>query len=813
MENKRLNLAGTYLLQSPDLNLEIKANVPGSIYHDLLNANIIPDPFDQDNEDLVKEYMNYDYSYERDFFIDSDYFDNRTNYLVFEGLDTVTEVYLNEALILETDNMHRIYRVDVKDSLVLGNNHLKIVIKSVLKYINDKEENYPYKLYQAGDSIKGYIHLRKASYMFGWDWGPQLPDGGISRDIYLESVKGAYLDNVLITQNHRNELVSIDVLTSVVKTEHNSFNLNITVVDNQNQEIANVDTNQTNEVITIDIPDPKLWYPTGYGKQDLYKLNVKLYYEDKLLEEKTIPFGLRTVELLQEADTFGESFTFIVNGIKVFAKGANYIPEDNLLSRTNKAKTEKLLKAALLANHNMVRVWGGGIYPPDTFYDLCDELGLLVWQDLMFACSIYPMDNLKFKETLKQELIDNLKRMRNHPCIVLICGNNENETAIEHWNVPNKEISKQFYIEQYIDLVPQVVKQYYPNIPYWRSSPASKDLFIDTNSDNYGDMHYWGVWHNNEPFTNYRKYFPRFMSEFGLQSFPSIETIHTFARPKDQNIFSYIMEKHQKNKTANSKILDYMGKLFKYPKDFESLLYVSQAIQAEGIRYGVEHWRRNFGRCMGILYWQLNDCWPVASWSSIDYYQRWKILHYASKKFFAPVLVSIEETKTNAKIYITNDHLESVTGELRYQFRDFNNQVYLDETIEVEINPQSANLIKELNLESFKKQFKEVFLYVEFMSEGQLLSENTCFFAPDKHLLLDIPTYSCELSTLEDISCLTLKTDTLAKFVEIKVKEEDVIFTDNYFHLIPGKEKTICFKSNQTIDKNKLEIRSLVDSF
>ncbi|HQN75070.1 MAG TPA: glycoside hydrolase family 2 protein, partial [Bacillota bacterium] len=345
------------------------------------------------------------------------------------------------------------------------------------------------------------------------------------------------------------------------------------------------------------------------------------------------------------------------------------------------------------------------------------------------------------------------------------------------------------------------------------SSPASKELFKDTNSDNFGDMHYWGVWHNNEPFTNYRLYFPRFMSEFGLQSFPAIETINMFAEDEDKNIFSYVMESHQKNKTANSKILDYVGKLFKYPKDFESLLYVSQAIQAEGIRYGVEHWRRNYGRCMGILYWQLNDCWPVASWSSIDYYHRWKILHYHAKKFYSQVLISLEENPAFTKVVITNDLLVDFEGKYTLELIDFSGKILSKKAEDVIVKAQSAEIVETIKLELPRKEAEKTFVYVKIEKNDEIISENTAFYLPDKHLRLEKAIIRHDLNRFENTYTLYLMCDKLAKFVEVKIKGKDLVFTDNYFHLIPYKLKVIKFIFNELIEDSDIIIRSLIDTF
>lgn len=812
MKKKIISLNGSWTLTAKALELHINADVPGTIYGALLNEKIIPDPFYRDNEDVVKPYMNHDYQYETDFHIeDEDLLTGKLN-LVFNGLDTLADVYLNQALILKASNMHTRYCVDITKVAQFGKNSLTVMIYSPLQFMHQEEDNYPHALFQVSDAMKGYIHLRKAHYMFGWDWGPQLPDGGIWRDVYLESVPQAKINDLIIEQQHHQSKVNLTIKPEIESIDVFDGKIKVALFDPDNQ-LIHQSFHTRDERISIDIAQAKKWYPTGYGEQNLYTINCELIYQEEMIDicEKTI--GLREVKLIQEEDQWGESFTIEVNGLKVFAKGANYIPEDNLLSRTNEALTYDLLKSAKAANHNMVRVWGGGIYPPAYFYEICDRLGLMVWQDVMFACSIYPMDKESFVTSIREELIDNLKRIRNHPSLVLICGNNENETAIEHWDVPSIKRSKEFYIKQYMEIIPEIVETYAPSLPYWRSSPSSKELFKDTNSDAYGDMHYWGVWHNNEPFTNYRNYYPRFMSEFGIQSFPGVETIDTFTIEEDKNIFSYVMEKHQKNKTANSKILNYIGKHFKYPKDFESLLYISQAIQAEGVRYGVEHWRRNYGRCMGILYWQLNDCWPVASWSSIDYFHRWKMLHYHSKKFYAPILISIEEKAQNAKIVITNDTLEDIRGQVNVQLLTIKGDILKTVICQVGLIAQSKKVILDLNLDYQLKEKMQTYIYADFQVEGNIVSENTAFLVPDKHLALVKPQITYELTQSENSYRIKLQSKYLAKFVEIKVIDEDIIFSDNYFNLIPNKEKIITFVSDKQVTKAHIRIKSLIDTF
>ncbi|MFH0993239.1 MAG: glycoside hydrolase family 2 protein, partial [bacterium] len=568
----KISLNGTWHLSGGPAIESTTGIVPGSVYGDLLAAGLIKDPFDQDNEYEVRDLMNHDYCYTRDFVIDDDPLCMHP-FLVCDGIDTLAEIRINDILIGTTDNMHRRWRFDIAMALRTGVNHIEVLLHSCLAFIREKNAACSTDFFQAGDAVRGFIHLRKGSSMFGWDWGPQLPDAGIWRDIAIDLVDTAYLENVHIRQEHQADgAVAIRmVIGTVILGNADSLSLEVVIKD-PNDAIIDVSSLAITGLDVFSqtlIHDAQRWYPVGYGEQPLYTVIVFLKDGGNVKDAKTLRIGLRDIHVKRENDAWGQSFTFVCNGIEIFVKGADYIPEDNLLGRTSTAKTRALLTAAREANHNMVRVWGGGIYPADAFYDSCDELGLLVWQDLMFACAVYDMDDAAWVATMKAEIADNLQRIRHHACIAIICGNNENEVAIADWGVPNQAISKRHYIKQYLETIRPIVEEDFPDILYWPSSPSSGGTTFDRpNADGSGDMHYWGVWHNNEPIAYYRKYFPRFMSEFGIQSFPSLKTVKSFARDADLNIFSYIMEQHQKNKTANDKILNYVGKMFRYPKDF-----------------------------------------------------------------------------------------------------------------------------------------------------------------------------------------------------------------------------------------------------
>lgn len=632
---------------------------------------------------------------------------------------------------------------------------------------------------------------------------------------FLESTDVGYIDDVHVAQQHKDNKVILNITCKNVLITNDAI-VQLIITNPQGIVIGKyVDKALDQNMFIVEINNPELWWPVGYGEQPLYKLEVSLRNEKEENDKRELRIGLRSIKLHREKDCYGESFTFIVNGTPIFLKGANYIPEDNILSRTNKERTKKLLESAIIANHNCIRVWGGGYYPRDYFYDLCDEMGILVWQDLMFACSVYNVEDPSLLETIIPEIHDNLKRIKHHPSLLIICGNNEVEQMVVNWNIPDKEIAQQYYLFLFEDLLPKVVKEVYPDCLYWPSSPSSGGKLHDPNSDKYGDMHYWGVWHENKPITSFREYYPALISEFGIQSFPSLETIESFTLPEDRNIFSYVMECHQKDVGANAKIVNYIGKMFKFPNDFDSLVYLSQLIQAEGCRYAVEHLRRHYGRCMGAIYWQLNDCWPVASWSSIDYYHRWKALHYHSKKFFAKVLLSLEETDGDVAIYITNETNKPIKGNVIWKLIDFYGKRFFENVIDVEVPSYSSKKLDEIIFKlDLDKKMNTVF-YAQLIVNDELISENSVSFAPDKHLHLPKATINYELENEGMYYTLTLRSDVFCKFVEVTVRQEDIIFSDNYFHLLPNIPRTIifaCSKDKKEIIKN-LQIRSLIDSF
>ena len=619
----RITLNGTWNWCDMESKEWHKGIVPGTVLTDMMDGGLIEDPYWRTNEYETRELSRRDYQYEREFEVPESFFREEEQCLVFEGLDTIADIYLNDELLLAVNDMHRTWRIDVKGKLKAVN-RLAVAFHSPTAFI-EKADREGDIFYASTGCMKGNGALRKAHYMFGWDWGPQLPDAGIFRSVYLSGFSIARLDDVRIRQEHGAGGVKLSVESSVRKLSESDTAGNGTLVCKITAPDGTVLTVEKevgiNETIEALIEAPQLWWPNGYGAQPLYTVRVELRMSDSVLDvwERTI--GLRTVTVCTDADEWGNQFAFVVNGQKIFAMGANYIPEDNLLGHLSEERSERLIRDCARANFNCIRIWGGGYYPEDYVYDACDRYGILVWQDLMFACNVYDLND-EFEANILAETADNVKRIRHHACLGLWCGNNEMEWGWRDWGrlEGHRPKYKADYTKIFEMLLPRLVKQVDDQTYYWLSSPSSGGSFDDPNDFNRGDNHYWEVWHSNKPFTEYRDFYFRFCSEFGFQSFPGKKTLDSFSLPEDQNIFSEVMESHQKNGLANTKIFSYISGYYKYPKDMESIAYISQILQLKAIQYGVEHWRRNWGRCMGSIYWQLNDCWPVASWASIDYY-------------------------------------------------------------------------------------------------------------------------------------------------------------------------------------------------
>ena len=671
---QKQSLTGAWQFRQAGAQDWLPAQVPGGVHTDLLALGRIPDPFVADNELKVMWVAETDWEYRRSFNVDKDLLAQDNVTLVCDGLDTLADVYLNGEFLGHADNMFRCWEWDVKDLLHPGENEISIYFGSPVRFITAKHAQLPLP---GGGDIPGGPHLRKAPCHWGWDWGPKLPPVGVWKDIRLEGYAVRFEDvHVRQSLDETSATVSADITVETEGWDGIQAVLTVTSPEGetfQTEEslLTLIEGDPSFANLSVQIPNPQLWWPNGYGAQPLYKVEVVLQDGKDILDRRTYKIGLRTVELSQELDQWGKEFAFYVNGVRLFAKGADWIPTDSLPTRITESMLEGLLQSAVDANMNMLRVWGGGYYPEDMFYDLCDRLGLLVWQDFMFACGIYPAD-ADFFENVRIEAVENIRRLRHHTALAIWCGNNEMEQGWCDWgwNKPEDPLNQRLkdgYDRMFHHMLPELLEIEDPDHPYWPSSASANTPFEGANDQIQGDCHYWDVWHGRKPFTAYRTQFPRFMSEFGFQALPPLKTIATYADPADWNMTSYIMEHHQRSGSGNGLMIAQMTDTFRMPRHFPSLVYLSLILQAEGIRYGVEHWRRNRNRVSGTLIWQLNDCWPVASWASLDYFGRWKALHYAAKRFYAPLLLSVADYGKTMKIHVTSDLVEPVDVQIRWR--------------------------------------------------------------------------------------------------------------------------------------------------
>lgn len=812
------SLDGQWQLCQAGRNDVCEATVPGCVHLDLMNAGEIGDPFWADNEYRVAWVHESDWAYTLGFDVDSRLLNSERVYLECDGLDTIAEVYLNGTLLGKAENMYIQHRFDVTGKLVSGSNTVEVWFRSPVKFVKPFVERDP--LISPGDSIPGAVYTRKSPSQWGWDWGPKIPTMGIWKPIRLAGYDIARIEDVCVRQQHEAGKVTLQVGVELerITSADSQVSIRLTHPDGKVEEHP-ASVSGSCASCSIEIGSPELWWPNGYGDQPLYRVEAVLTSGDRELHSFSRQIGLRTLELRQEKDEFGTSFMFVVNGVRVFCKGADWVPADQFPARLAHERYRCLISSAAKANMNMLRVWGGGYYEHEWFYDLCDEYGVLIWQDFMFSCSQYPVDDA-YLANARQDIEASLIRLRNRACLALWCGNNEMEWfLVGGWGGERNAEFKRNHTLIFHEMIAECAARLDPDRPYWPSSPScGEEPFDAPNAEDRGDGHYWDVWHNRQPFTAYRSHYFRFMSEFGFESMPSVETVKSFANPEEHNMTSYIMECHQKNSGGNGLILYYLAQTFRFPKDFEKMCYVSQLLQAEAMRYGVEHWRRNRNgnRCMGTLYWQINDCWPVASWSSIDYFGRWKALQYAAKRFYKPILLSVCEEGTQAAIHVTNDTLKPVQAEVHWSLERMDGTAVREGAITAEAAPECDTQIVQLHFsaELAGDAKRQLVLVTELIADGVAAGRTVTTFVPSKHL--ELPPAEIKLIVGQDEagSFLEISTDKLARYVCLSVPGEDVVFSDNYFDLPAGRKAIV--RVDSEIDPSalaKANACSLRDSY
>ena len=869
---KQQILSSGWMLTIPEDNVyhigpdPIPATIPGSVYSCLLENKLMPDPYWRDNELDALKLMENDFLFTEHFVPEKEVLSSDRVILKFDGIDTIADITLNGTFLGHTENMHRSFEFDVKELLKEGENELTVKFFSPLKFCAASHEKI--KNMESTDAVPGYPQLRKAHCMFGWDWGPRLPDAGFYRPIRLLGVKKARLsDDIRVMQEHEIEETGVHgnvvkkvklAVTAVTDPVHaEGVHAEITLTDPDGRTTCFAADEKEEKCLggKLTVENPKLWWPNGYGGQDLYTVTVRLIDDatGEELDQTQKRIGLRTVTVdtspfpeeerdphigpqVREDRKEGRHFDFVVNGLRIFAMGGDYIPEDNILQRVTRDRTEILIRDAAEAHYNCIRIWGGGYYLDDFFYDLCDEYGLLLWQDFMFACASYELTE-DFEENLKAEFTEVVRRLRHHASMSVWCGNNEMEAQVleDHWNGEFNELipgmggirpvhhasNKQYYdyIKLYEYILPKIMKAEAPEAFYWPSSPSSGGNYEDIYEENIGDAHYWGVWHGGDQFSDYRKHHFRFLSEFGFQSFPCMETVRSFTEPEDRNVFSEVMEMHQRNTAANGKIMNYLSATYRYPKNFDELLYCSQMLQLDAIRYGVEYFRRIRGTCMGTVVWQLNDIWPVASWASIDYYGRWKALHYGEKRFFAPVSITCEEhgrldqkpfvnslpipVEYSAALHVANETGETVKGTVRWQLRRPDSSVIRENEKDIEIAPYSGTWLDKEIYNGLADE-REMHLYYEFVQDGKMVSSGSAMFVAPKHYRFADP----KLSVRVEGETVIVTSEGYAKGVCIESEDGNLRLSDNFFDMEKG-ERVLAIVGKKP--EGELRVRSVYD--
>jgi beta-mannosidase len=815
----------------------LPATVPGDVHLDLLANKKIDDPFFRDNEAKLQWIENASWEYRLSFDASPALLARSNVDLVFDGLDAAAQVYVNGAQVLAADNMFRVWRVPVKGRLHPGKNLLRVVFPSPIEAAKEAAASDAFRL-QSKTADKTYI--RKAAYEYGWDWGPRFVTSGIWRPARLEAWDKVRIADFAIRQRdvskevaHLDAEVEIEAASDVVQKislQMSSEGAPLILVTS-----ASLHTGRNIVDIPIEIPQPKLWYPAGYGEQPLYEFTARVGVTRRdfitevgagryPVDERTVKAGLRSIVLNRQLDKWGRSFELVVNGIPIFAKGADVIPFDSFPNRVTTADYRRILESARNANMNMIRHWGGGYYESDEFYSICDELGIMVWQDFMFGNDWQP-GTYAFKLNIEAEAEDQVRRLRNHASIVLWCGNNETESAF-NWGPRNSlppEIRFflwQDYLTEFSGILPRVVARLDSETPYWPSSPSADYESLNEHYQS-GDAHDWSVWHGRVPFTEYEKHHWRFVSEYGFQSFPELRTVESFTQPDDRTgIFTPVMVAHQKNIEGNSIIHDYIARDYPEPKDFPSFLYVSQVLQAEGIKIGAEHFRRSRPEIMGSIFWQLNDCWPVASWSSIDYYGRWKALQYYARRFYAPILVSPHVEYGSLKVYIVSDKTEARSASLRVRLMDFDGKVLLEETHNVSVAPLASKVYLDWPLKKLADagatDTSRVFVVADLTAGGEQISQNLAYLAPTKEVHLKQAVLKVE--TLADkvtVGVIRITSPVLARSVYLSFGNLDVRVSDNYFDLLPGETVEITAQNVGSLDTpmSQLKVISLADAF
>ncbi|HTR43059.1 MAG TPA: glycoside hydrolase family 2 protein [Pseudomonadales bacterium] len=811
---RRLSLNGVWSVSEADKPEWLEATVPGCAHTDLMAAGKIPDPFYRENEEAVQWVGKSNWIYKRTFTVSDDVLKNDRVLLRCEGLDTLTTITINGQQIGKTDNMFRLWEFDVKPVLKNGNNEIQIQFDSPYPVMEKRDSQRPLYEWIGSHEPKGRAWVRKEPCSFGWDWGPVLPSCGIWKNISLETFNQGRIADVLILQNHAGKAVTLDVAVEaeIVGKPAKAFQAAVTVSYNDKQiGTMTIPISDGTGRGQLTIKDPKIWWPAGMGEQPLYTVHVDLLdASGNPIDSTSRRIGLRELKMILPAN--GSPLHFEANGVPYFAKGGNWIPCDSFNNRVTPEILRRYVKDAAAVNMNSMRFWGGGFYEDDALFDACDEAGICVWLDFKFACSAYPAFDDEFMNNVRHEARDNLRRMRHHACIAVWCGNNEISLMTkDEWS--DHSMGRADYDKLFKDLIAQQVTELAPQANYVSGSPDC------------GDTHYWEVWHGPKTFDAYRT-LTGFMSEFGYQSFPEPKTIRSFTNEEDRaSVLTPVMKWHQRSGTGdvdgNTQILDMINRYFNQPKDFDMTLWLSQILQGYGIKIGAEYWRQTMPKSMGCVFWQYNDIWPGMSWSSVDYFGRWKALHYMARKFYAPVLISALENIPNgsADIFVTSDLAESIHAKLSWDVTDVNGKSLERDSMHLKIAPRKSEKIKTLNLQDLVQKHGDngILTWLKLEAHGEVISENLVLLATPKNIKLSDPGFEVSVDESGDGFVVKIKTEKPALWTWLELAEADAKYSDNFVHVTKDMPRKIEVKPASPLSKEdfsrQLRVRSLFDTY
>lgn len=776
-----------------------EATVPGCNYLDLMANGDIPDPFIGLNEKDVYWVGETNWEYKKTFEITEEELNCDDILLTCEMLDTICDVFVNNMLAFSARNCFRAYSVSIKERLVEGENEIRILFRSPVNYVKEKYKSCPTPVNSNGQN--GIVHIRKPQCHFGWDWGPVLPCSGITKEISLEFVTGAKIEYLFASQAlNADGTAVISVRADIKAYKDYECSLKVVLPDGSTLEKSGTEADFT-------ITDPELWWTyelSGKAEQPLYEISAAVVSGGKEVDSTSKKIGIRKIELNREKDEYGRNFQFRLNGVPLFIKGTNYIPPDSFITRFTSDKLEYLIDTALFSNINMIRIWGGGYYESDEFYNLCDKKGILVWQDFQFACQAYPFFDNDFLDNVKEEVKYNVKRLCHHPSLAVWNGNNEIEDMHMAWVHMQKYVkwTEKFF---YHILEPEI-RKYDKSTPYTPGSPVGESHNVGVESDNVGDTHLWGVWHGLKPMNYYRKRMTRFCSEFGFESLPDMKAIEKFAKPSDYSLSSDVFKSHQKCANGNDKMIYYIASRFNLPKEFKDYVYLSQVTQNECIADATEHWRRNKGRCNGSMYWQFNDCWGVCSWSSLDYYGNYKALQYGAKHFNAPLSISIENTSDYIRVFVLNDLNESKTVDAEYEIFDFENGTLETNKRTLTVSAVKNSVVFDLNVPFICSEYdkKRTGIAVRLYENSALIQQKTVIFCRENELRLPKAELKTVFEETADGLNVTVSSDKYARLVKVESSKSTLPFSDNFFDLLPGQKKTVTIKNDMSISTTEL---------